>query len=207
MNNILIVDDHPLMANATKDLLIDIDQVGDIQIAHNVKQGIQKTEEFQPDLVIMDYYLNDATGTDAADEISSKHPNVKILFLTGLDLVPLLPRIFNTNAWGAISKEVSPQAIKNAVCCVLSGLMVFPRCNIEKVPSPNDVITDLSGEEVQIMKEVMNGATYAQIADIIHMSRRTVDNYMKRIFEKLGAKNKTEAVERFMRTKFYQGMK
>lgn len=203
MNNILIVDDHPLMAEATKELLAGIDQVGNIQIANNVKQGIQKADEFEPDLVIMDYFLNGTMGTDVAEEISKKHPNTKILFLTGLDLVPLLPKIFNTNAWGAISKEVSPQAIKNAVCCVLSGLMVFPKCGVEKTPSPNDVVTHLSGEEAKIMREVLNGATYAQIADLIHMSRRTVDNYMKRIFEKLGAKNKTEAIEKFMKTKYY----
>ncbi|MNW11578.1 Bacterial regulatory protein, luxR family [compost metagenome] len=53
------------------------------------------------------------------------------------------------------------------------------------------------------MKELLRGATYNDIAEVIHMSRRTVDNYMKRIFEKLDARNKTEAVERFMRTKYY----
>ncbi|MNP61720.1 Transcriptional regulatory protein ComA [compost metagenome] len=81
--------------------------------------------------------------------------------------------------------------------------MVFPKCHLAKVPSSEDVVADLSGEEVLIMKELLNGATYTQIAELIHMSRRTVDNYMKRIFEKLSAKNKTEAVERFMKTQYY----
>jgi DNA-binding CsgD family transcriptional regulator len=98
---------------------------------------------------------------------------------------------------------MEPYAIKNAVSCILSGLMVFPYCPIEKLPSSNDVIADLSSEEVYIMKELMRGCTYEQIADLIHMSRRTVDNYTKKIFEKLGAKNKSEAVERFLRTKYY----
>ncbi|MNC77656.1 DNA-binding transcriptional activator EvgA [compost metagenome] len=65
------------------------------------------------------------------------------------------------------------------------------------------MVADLSTEEIYIMKELMSGSTYEQIAGLIHMSRRTVDNYTKKIFEKLGAKNKSEAVERFMRTKYY----
>lgn len=203
MKSVLIVDDHPLMANATKELLNSIEQIGDIHIAFNGKQGVEKSKVYHPDLIIMDYYLTDMTGTEAAQEIIDEQPDAKILFMTGLDLIPLLPKIFDINACGALSKEVEPTAIKNAVSCILSGLMVYPHCHIEKVPSASDVAADLSNEEVYIMKELMRGCTYDQIAELIHMSRRTVDNYTRKIFEKLGAKNKAEAVERFMRSRYY----
>ncbi len=203
MKTILIVDDHPLMANATKELLKNMNEIGDIHIAFNGKEGIEKARLYRPDLIIMDYYLQDMIGTEAAKEILSQKPDSKILFMSGLDIMSLLPKIFDIRAYGALSKEMEAHAIKNAVSCILSGLMVFPYCPVEKLPSSNDVVADLSTEEVYIMKELMSGCTYEQIAGLIHMSRRTVDNYTKKIFEKLGAKNKSEAVERFMRTKYY----
>lgn len=202
MNKILIVDDHPLMINATQELLKSIDRVDEVLIAGNGKQGIKETELFHPDLVIMDYSLPDMTGIEAAKVILNNHPNTKILFVTGLDINPLLSKMIEVKAHGAITKDADPLTIKHAVCCVLSGLTVFPPVT-EQTSSPNEILADLSEEEVIILKELLQGATYNHIAEMIHMSRRTVDNYMKRIFEKLGAKNKTEAIERFMRTKHY----
>lgn len=203
MRSILIVDDHPLMANATKELLKSMNDIGDIHIAFSGKESIEKAALYQPDLIIMDYYLQDMIGTEVAKEIMGRQPDSRILFMTGLDIISLLPKIFDIGAYGALSKEMEAHAIKHAVSCILSGLMVFPYCPIEKLPSSNDVVADLSPEEIYIMKELMKGCTYEQIAGLIHMSRRTVDNYTKKIFEKLGAKNKNEAVERFMRTKYY----
>lgn len=202
MHNILIVDDHPLMRNATRELLINIDQVGEIQTAGNGKQGIEKTGLYRPDLVIMDYHLSDMTGIEAASAILKGFPDTKILFVTGLDINPLLQKMMATKAHGAITKDADPSTIKNVVSCILSGLTVFPPI-IEKTASPNEVIADLNQEEILIMKKLIRGTTYNQIAELIHMSRRTVDNYVRRIFDKLGAKNKTEAIERFVRTKYY----
>ncbi|MNC77197.1 Transcriptional regulatory protein DevR (DosR) [compost metagenome] len=62
----------------------------------------------------------------------------------------------------------------------------------------NDPHSKLDQEELNIMNMLLKGATYDQIADNIHMSRRTVDNYMKRIFEKMGVKNRLEAIEAFL---------
>lgn len=203
MYSIVIIDDHPLMAGATRDLLSEIEEVEKVEVSLNVRQGIEKVQELKPDLVITEYSLKDSDGLEIAAEIAARHAKTKVMFLTRLDVISLLPKILMTNAWGALSKQVSPSALKNAVGCVLSGIMVYPRCSMEMTPGPADVVENLKEEEVRIMKELMKGATYNDIAEVIHMSRRTVDNYTKRIFEKLGAKNKTEAVERFMRTKYY----
>lgn len=202
MQSVLIVDDHPLMALATKELLMDIDGIGEIEIAINGNQGIEKAKLYRPDLIIMDYFLTDMTGTEAAQEILSFYPETKILYITGLDINPLLPKMMQTKARGAITKDADHTTIKYVIGCVLKGLTVYPQI-VERVASECDVNADLTQEEVNIMKALLRGTTYSQIADMIHMSRRTVDNYMKRIFEKLEARNKTEAVERFMRTKYY----
>ncbi|MNR52949.1 Transcriptional regulatory protein DevR (DosR) [compost metagenome] len=58
-------------------------------------------------------------------------------------------------------------------------------------------------EEVLMMNMLVKGATHDQIAERIFMSKRTVDNYLRKIYDKLGVKSRTEALEKFVKSKYY----
>ncbi|MNL85746.1 Transcriptional regulatory protein DevR (DosR) [compost metagenome] len=54
-----------------------------------------------------------------------------------------------------------------------------------------------------MMNMLVKGATHEQIAERIFMSKRTVDNYLRKIYDKWGAKSRTEALEKFIKSKYY----
>ena len=63
--------------------------------------------------------------------------------------------------------------------------------------------SNLSEEELLIMRMVVKGSTYEQIADTIHVSKRSIDNYLRRIYGKLGVQNRIQAIERFVQSGSY----
>ncbi|WP_270171672.1 response regulator transcription factor [Paenibacillus sp. SYP-B4298] len=61
----------------------------------------------------------------------------------------------------------------------------------------------LNGDEQFIMNLIVNGATYEQIAEQINTSKRTVENYLRKIYEKLGVRSKVEALEKYIKSPYY----
>jgi two-component system competent response regulator ComA len=62
----------------------------------------------------------------------------------------------------------------------------------------------LTKDEIQIMTEIVKGATHDQVADIIHASRRSVDNYVRKIYDKYGVKSRVQAIEKFVKSKYHK---
>lgn len=82
----LVVDDHPLMASATKKLLSDIEGVEVIGVAGNAEQCREQVKQYQPGLVFLDYQLPDQPGTEVAEWIRQYDPNVRIVVFTGIEV-------------------------------------------------------------------------------------------------------------------------
>ncbi|KEQ23807.1 response regulator transcription factor [Paenibacillus tyrfis] len=200
----LVIDDHPLVAHATKELLEDTDCIEVVGIASSAEEGMEQIKKHQPGLVFLDYQLPDLSGTDVAAQIKKEYPHIHIVIFTGHDLTGAMNRLIELKVSGVLSKESSIRTIKNMVNCILDNHTMLPLSLYHQIQlngSPS--YEDLNDEEVMMMGMVVKGATHDQIADHIHMSKRTVDNYLRRIYDKLGAKSRMEAMEKFIKSRHY----
>jgi two-component system competent response regulator ComA len=201
---VIIIDDHPLMAEATKHLLEQIEGIQVIDIASSGNRGLELIDLHKPDLVFLDYQLPDKVGTDVAKEIKFKYPAIHIVIFTGVDVSDMINNFLALQVSGVISKGTSRTAIKNMIGAILEDHIVLPRSALNKIRL-TDFTQDplLSQDEVIIMSMVVKGATLDQIGERIHISKRSVDNYQRKIYEKLGVETRAEAIEKFFKSHYY----
>ncbi|MEK8126834.1 response regulator transcription factor [Paenibacillus filicis] len=202
----LVVDDHPLVANATKALLEELDRIEVIGVVRTASQCMEQAKLHKPDLVFLDYHLPDQSGMEVAAWLKQHHPGTHIVIFTGVELTGILDRLIEIRVSGVLSKESGERTIKNMVNCILDGhtmlpLSIYHRMQLNSGYAPED--ERLEEEEVLMMNMLVKGATHEQIASRIHMSKRTVDNYLRKIYAKLGVKSRVEALEKFITSKYY----
>lgn len=203
----LIVEDHPLMANATKHILEQIDRLEVIGTAGSGTVALELTRQYQPGIVFLDYHLPDGFGTQMAKQIKEFNPNIHVVIFTGIDITDIYNKLLEIGVSGILSKEASEHTIRNLVNCVLDNYTMLPlplyhqlRLSTLK-PSADEYLTV---DEVQIMTLIVKGATHDQIADLIHASKRSVDNYVRKIYDKYGVKSRVQAIEKFVKSRYYK---
>ncbi|UKS26560.1 response regulator transcription factor [Paenibacillus sp. HWE-109] len=202
----LVVDDHPLFARATKALLEQIEHIEVIGVVGNGKQCLEYVERYQPILVFLDYQLPDQSGIEIATIIKRNYPNIHVVIFTGIELSGILNKLIEIKVSGVLSKESSERTIKNMVNCILDGHTMLPLSFFHQMQLTEIAVQEsfaLVEEEILMMNMLVKGATHDQIADQIFMSKRTVDNYLRKIYDKLGVKSRTEALEKFIKSKYY----
>lgn len=203
---IIIADDHPLMAHATKQLLEQLDNLEVVGVATNGSTCLELVEEHQPDMVFLDYQLPDMAGTDIAERIKKGWPDIHVVIFTGVDVSTLIPKFLELQVSGVVSKGTHHDTIKHIVACILDDHVVMPRSGVAQLlmsSAPAMVEIELTEDESTIMTMIVKGYTLEQIADRIHMSKRSVDNYQRKIYDKLGVKGRAQAIETFVRSKYY----
>ncbi|MFC5451868.1 response regulator transcription factor [Paenibacillus aestuarii] len=203
----LVVDDHPLFANATKALLSEMEEIEVVGVVHNGKQCMDQVAALQPRLVFLDYNLPDQSGTEVAAQIKNLYPDIHVVIFTGIELNDIYSRLIEIKVSGVLSKESSARTIKNMVHCILDNHTMIPLSFYHHIQVngglPASQSSILQEEEILMMNMLVKGSTHEQIADKIHMSKRTVDNYLRKIYDKLGVKTRTEAMEKFIKSKYY----
>lgn len=203
---VAVVDDHPLMARATGQLLENIDSLELVGIAEDGKSCLELVERERPEVVFLDYQLPDCTGTQLIQELKTRHPQIRIVVFSGVDISDMLLTFLGLGVSGVISKETDETTLRAMIVCILNHQIVLPRSLLTKLKLPVPDVTqevELTENEVIIMSMVVKGATHEQIADRIHASKRSVDNYLKRIYDKYGVQTRIQAVERFIRSQYY----
>lgn len=205
----IVVDDHPVVAGATKHILEQVEGVNVVGIAANGQAGIELVEEHQPDLLFLDYHLPDQYGSQVAEKAKRRSPNTHIVIFTGIDLADMYNHLIEIGVSGIISKESGETTIQNLVRCILDNHTMIPipiyrQMRItNRQKSADTEFIDLSPDEIQIMTLLVKGVTHEQIADQIHVSKRSVDNYLKKIYDKLDVTSRIQAIEKFVRSPMY----
>jgi two-component system competent response regulator ComA len=206
LRKVLIVDDHPVMANATKIILEQIEHVEVIGIAASGKACLELNELYKPDIIMLDYNLPDQFGSGIAKQIKESSPKAHIIIFTGIDVTDVYNHLIELGVSGILSKESSERAIQNMVKCILDDYTMVPvslyrGMRLMTSPSVQDAL--LTKDEIHIMTLLVRGATQEQIASVIYVSKRSVDNYLKKIYSKLNVKSRIQAIEKFVQSNYY----
>jgi two-component system competent response regulator ComA len=200
---VLIIEDHPTMGYGTKMVLEQDENVNVVGIAENGAKGIEMINTLCPSIVFLDLNLPDNNGLEIAKMIRKLNPKIHVVIFTGYDFLPFFNRLIEAGVSGIISKNALPRQVIRMLQCIIDGETVLPLSIFRQIQlhsnenDENQWNGALSEKEKNIVLMVAKGHTNAQIANEIYMSVRSVENYLTKIYEKLGVKSRVEAVEKF----------
>jgi two-component system competent response regulator ComA len=197
---ILIIDDHPAMALGIQYLLEQDKRIKVLGIAVSGKEGIEMAERLLPTVVVLDLNLPDDTGIHIAAVIKEQNPSIHVIIHTGYEYAPYFNRLIESGVSGILNKSASPQDILEMIHMVIRGHTILPLSIFRQVQLqlPDNIKhyweADLTETELKILSMVTSKFTNSKIASIIHVSESSVENYLKKIYGKLGVKSKAEAL-------------
>jgi DNA-binding NarL/FixJ family response regulator len=201
---ILIVDDHPLVRESLKNLILkesDLEVCGE---AENRVQALSMLTSSQPHIIILDLSLPDSHGTELIKDLQDQQPRVSILVLSGHDELVYAERAIRAGAQGFLTKKEPPAKILQAIRQVLCGEIYWTEKAAASVASkftrrnrlPGKRTTDsLTDREMQVLERIGMGQGTQHIAATLHIDASTVETYRSRIKEKLNLHNGNELLQ------------
>ncbi|MBI2855495.1 MAG: response regulator transcription factor [Chloroflexi bacterium] len=197
---ILIVDDHDIVRRGLVSVLSRNEHFLVVGEAGTAAEAVQKTQELSPDVVVLDVRLPDASGVEACREIRDHNPNVKVLMLTSYSDEEAVIGSIMAGASGYLLKEIRSQELLNAIERVGAGQSLLdPGVTarvLEQVRGPRAEDArwaQLLPQERQIVELIADGKTNKEIAEDVHLSDKTVKNYVSSILGKLEMARRSQA--------------
>ncbi len=188
MAEILIVDDHPVVAEGIQKLILAKGIASRCLTTYSFQECQKVLDIFTPDLVILDYSLPDGNGIDLCKVIKKKNEKIKVLAISSFREQSIVKLMIDSGASGYVLKNAGEDEIIEAITTVLAGKKYLCEESLEIIEnrSNHTVITE---REIEVLKLIADGLTNAEIADKLFISPLTVDRHRKNIIIKLNAKN------------------
>jgi len=197
---IIIADDHILLRDALINLLNNYEEFTVIAKAGNGEEVIQAFENSaKPDLVLMDLNMPKMDGYETSKWMSLHQPTVKIVILTMYDSEIALIRLLQAGVHGFLKKDIHPEELKNALLAIAAGEYYYSNHSTAKLVSyfrkKPDSLNNLeklmlTDTEIEFLKLASTDKTYKEIAHIMQMTPRHIDNYRDSLFVKLDVKSR-----------------
>ena len=118
---VMIVDDHPMVAEGIEAILETYDDIDVIATVSNGRDAIEQADVLVPDVVLLDLNMPGVTGLSAAEMILERQPEMRILILSMHDSPEYISTALSHGARGYILKDVPTEEIKTAIDSVMAG--------------------------------------------------------------------------------------
>lgn len=196
---VLVVDDHPTMRYGLKVFLSAQPDMVCVGEAKSGETALQMCRRLHPDVVLIDVVMPGMDGPTAIGLIRSEMPDIHLIALTTFDEVALAQKAIRAGASGYLLKTISTEDLAAAVRDAARGRRTFSveitRALAEAAPDATlPPAPRLSEREMEVLAQLAEGKTDAEIAQSLHITKSTTRFHLKSIFAKLGASNRTEAV-------------
>ena len=202
---VLIVDDHAVLRQALKMLLEnqpEVDVVGD---ASNGREALEACERLHPDVVLMDMVMPGLNGLEATRQIRRRLPKVKVLILTGYMEDEQILAALRAGASGYVVKKSDVEELLLGIQTVHRGNTYFSSAISEgdavqdylwqaKKPESKTGYDLLTSREREVLQLIADGCSTPEVAAKLYISQKTVKNHLASIYEKLNARDRTQAV-------------
>lgn len=183
---IFLFDDHELFA---KSLEYAMRAYVSIFETYTTPEHIMTLiEEKKPDILLMDIRLGEFNGLEVAKKVLHQFPNMKIIFLSGYNLLEYHNEAIKMGAKGFINKNVGIKDFVDQVNLVAGGGTIFPKHDHHSEP--------LSKREKEVLQLAAEGLKQQEIAEKLCISRRTVNNHIQTINEKFFVTSTIAAIVR-----------
>ena len=208
----LIVDDHPVTREGLRTLLelSGDDAVIVVGEASSGEEAVAQVLQLEPDVVFMDVRMPGISGIEATKQIRKANPGTKVILITIDESRGAISEAIQAGVSGYLLKDASADALLDAARQAIEGrAVIHPQLTktfIEEVQHADEAptTTPLSKREKQILQLVANGSTTKEVARDLGISPHTVKTHLERIFEKLGANDRAQAVAIAIRTGLVQ---
>jgi two-component system NarL family response regulator len=184
---VLIVDDHPMVAEGIRAILETYDDLDVVGTLCNGQQAVDRVNEFKPDVVLLDLNMPQLGGLTATEMILERRPQTRILILSMHDSPEYISTALGHGARGYLLKDIPTEEVKEAIDRVMSGeRYLCTGASMSLSPDGQDGREPLTSREQSILLELAQGKSNREVAEIFDISVRTVETHRKNIKRKLG---------------------
>lgn len=190
---ILTVDDHPLLRQGIATVIASQLDMTLVSEAATGAEAIRKYRECRPDVTLMDLRLPDIGGIEAMVAIRSEFPEARVIILTTFEGDVEVQRALEAGARGYVLKNMPPGELVQIIRQVHAGKKrVPPEIAARLAEHVGD--DNLTVREIEVLRRVAGGNRNRDIADLLFISEETVKVHVKHIMDKLGARDRTQAI-------------
>lgn len=184
---VLIVDDHPMVAEGIQSILESYDDIEVVGIPSNGEEAVTEARALKPDVILMDLNMPKLGGLSATEIILEQSPATRILILSMHDSPEYISSALAHGAMGYVLKDVPTEEIRQAIDTVMRGetyLCTGAEGSLKPKDDPDREA--LTGREQTILLELAQGKSNKDVALALDISVRTVETHRKNIKRKLG---------------------
>ena len=192
---ILIADDHGIVRSGLKLLL---DRQSDLEVVAEAEDGVDALEKAlteRPDLAILDVAMPRMTGLQATYEIRKQVPEVQVLILSMHEDERYLFEALRAGAAGYVLKRAADKDLLDAVHAAARGepfLTASAQQSLIRDFLERGAQPELTPREQEIVKLIAEAHTNREIAEILHLSEKTVESHRANVLQKLGMRDRVE---------------
>jgi DNA-binding NarL/FixJ family response regulator len=193
MIRIILVDDHAIVRSGYRRLLsaeADFAVVGE---AATVGEANALVGRVQPDVAVVDLSLKGSSGLEAIVGMRARLPALRVLVLSMHDSTSHLAQALKAGAHGYLTKCSEPEEVIDAIRAVMNRRRVLSRdmqdAQSAAAPDGEEALQDLTPREFELLRLLVQGESVQAIATVMHLSPKTVLNYLTSIRQKLNAEN------------------
>lgn len=195
MIRVLVVEDLTLSRAGVRALLQTSDKIEVVGEAANGREAIRLAKKLEPDVILMDVAMPEMNGIEATRQIHAEHPQIRVLMLSMHSNRQYLFESLQAGAAGFVPKDVAFSELLSAIHAVVTkGTYLSPPLAhmvmddyFRRAQGKNEVseLAVLSGREREVLQLIAEGNSSAEVAQIMHISARTVDTHRHNIMKKL----------------------
>jgi DNA-binding NarL/FixJ family response regulator len=197
----MLADDHRMLREGLRRSMTDqgFDVVGE---ARDGDEAVRLAEELQPDVILMDVTMPEMDGVEACRQVRSQFPDIRVVMLTMHADQDVLASAIRSGASGYLVKDCSTEEIASAVRMAVSGETVLsPQLaasmlnEVRKLDEPADEDSRIiTRREEEVLQLIADGCSTPEVAERLFISQKTVKNHLASIYQKLDARDRTQAV-------------
>ena len=197
---VLIVDNHEVVRSGLRAL---IDGQSDMEIvgeAGTAADAVRRVGFDEPDIVVLDVRLPDASGIEACRHIKEEWPHVSVLILTSFADEQAMLGAVMSGASGFMLKKVGGTELLEGIREIAAGKSLIESDETQRVleeirtrPRSDPRISKLSKRELEVLHYLTKGMTNREIAEQTYLAEKTVKNYVSNLLTKMGFHRRIEA--------------
>ncbi len=198
VSKIIIVDDHPIVRQGLAALINQQEDMAVCAQAADGREAMEQIGKLKPDLVTIDLTLGDSGGLELIKNIKSRYPNLPMLIISIHDESLYAERVLRAGAKGYIMKQEATERVTEAIGKVLAGQVYISECMSDRIvrsflggtaKGRSPAVGNLSDRELEVFGLIGQGYGTRKIAEILHLSIKTIETYRAHIKEKLDLDN------------------
>ena len=198
-----LIDDHKLVLDGLEKTLVGLNAAWTVTTSSSPVKilGLLDQEE-RFDLIISDLIMDEMNGLAFLSALRARRAKTPVLIMSGTAIDPPIEQIKSLGAKGFVHKAADPDVFEEAIETILSGGSYFPEesdTDADDTPLDRDeldAINSLTDRQLEVLRELANGATNQEISDKLFISPNTVKTHIKNLYDAFGVSRRTACVQK-----------